>query len=680
MTGAPTTASKDPLLQPLQIGHLKLKNRIMSTSHACGLDEDGFPKEAYQLYHEEKAKGGLALTMFGGSSNVAPDSPNTMGQLNMGADACIPYLEQFSERIHKHGCALMCQITHLGRRGNPYDDHWLEMIAPSPVRETRHRAIPREMDEHDVARVIKAFGDTAARCKQVGLDGIETLAGGHLIGQFLSPITNKRTDRFGGSLENRARFALMAYEEMRNRTQGNFLIGFRYVVDEGVQNGLTFEDAVSVAQMFEREGLVDFFNAIYGRMDTFNTLAMHNMPGMATPLGPWLAKASAFKREMKSPVFHAARIADLATARHAIGEGLIDMAGMTRAHIAEPHLVSKLARGEEDQIRPCVGATHCMSPHRPTCLHNAATGRERIISHTLEQVKAPGRRVVVVGGGPAGLEAARVSAERGHTVTLLEAASRLGGQVLLAQQASWRKDLIGLVDWRVAELERLGVTIQLNVFAEAEMTEALEPDVVIVATGGVPNEGWIEGAALCTSSWDALTETSGTAGEAIVYDGTGRHSAVTAAEKLAMQGQKVTLYSLDEGIAEEQSYAEQVAWKHQIFKLGFDVVREWALARVERDGNRLKAVFENEYTGALKEHTADQIVVDHGTLPADAIFHDLLGASANKGVKDIDALVAGEPQPTPGDQGFELYRIGDAVASRNIAAAVYDALRLCARL
>jgi 2,4-dienoyl-CoA reductase-like NADH-dependent reductase (Old Yellow Enzyme family)/thioredoxin reductase len=673
------TASKDPLLQPLTVGHVTLKNRIMSTSHACGLDQDGYPQEAYQAYHEEKAKGGLALTMFGGSSNVAPDSPNTFRQLHLGNDGCIPHLQQFAGRIHKHGCALMCQITHLGRRGDPYGDHWLEMIGPSPVRETRHRAIPREMDDHDIARVIKAFGDTAARCREGGLDGIETLFGGHLVGQFLSPVTNKRTDKYGGSLENRARFALEVYREIRKRTGSNFLVGMRYIVDEGIADGLTFDDAVSVAKMFEEEGLVDFFNAIYGRMDTYYALAMHNMPGMASGIAPWLEKAGAFKREMSRPVFHAARIADLATARHAIRDGLIDMAAMTRAHIADPHIVAKLMRGEEDRIRPCVGATHCMGAHRPTCFHNAASGRELTGGHTIE--KAPCvRKVVVVGGGPAGLEAARISAERGHKVTLLEASGKLGGQLLLAKHASWRKDITGLVDWRAAELEKLGVEVRFNCFAEPDDVAGLAPGIVIIATGGTPNPDWIDGADQCTSSWDIISGSVPAGDDVLVYDGTGRHSAMTAAEKLSVDGHKVTFVTVDDGVVEEQGYAERVSWKRRMYQLGFDVLRDHELVRVEKDGNRLKAVLHNEFTGEVEERVVDQVVTDHGTLPADAIFHDLRVGSANEGVKDIDALIAGAPQPHGSGDGYELYRIGDAAASRNVAAAVYDALRLCRTL
>ncbi|MYE00713.1 MAG: NAD(P)-binding protein, partial [Alphaproteobacteria bacterium] len=421
----------DPLLSSFSIRHVAFRNRIMSTSHACGLEEGGMPGERYQAYHEEKAKGGIALTMFGGSSNVAVDSPSVFRQLDVGTDTVIPYLQRFSERIHGRGARLMCQITHLGRRGEPYAGQWLATVAPSRVRETLHRSIPKEMDSHDIDRIVRAYGAAARRCKEGGLDGIEALAGGHLIGQFLSPATNRRPDGFGGSLQNRCRFGLMVFEAIRKAAGDDFLVGFRYVIDEGAAGGLDFDSCVEIARIFEAEGHIDFFNAIYGRMDTEIGLAVDNMPGMASPLAPWLEPVGRFRREVSLPVFHAARIADIATARHAIAGGMLDMVAMTRAQIADPHLVRKLYDGEEARIRPCVGATHCMSPHRPVCLHNAATGRESALPHDVG--RAPRRlRVVVVGGGPAGLEAARVAAERGHDVRLHEAANRLGGQVLLA--------------------------------------------------------------------------------------------------------------------------------------------------------------------------------------------------------------------------------------------------------
>ncbi len=671
--------AKDPLLQPFRLKHLTLRNRVMSTSHACGLEEGGMPRDRYQSYHEEKAKGGIALTMFGGSSNVDKDSPSIFRQLNVGTDEIVPYLQAFSERVHRQGAAIMCQITHLGRRGDPYADNWLPTIGPSVVRETAHRSFPKEMDEHDIARVVTAYGAAAKRCKEGGLDGIETLAGGHLIGQFLSPSMNHRSDRFGGSLENRCRFGLMVFDEIRRRVGDRFLVGFRYVVDEGEgSHTLSFDECVAIAKVFERSGCIDFFNAIYGRMDTEMALAMHNMPGMASPIAPWLKPVGAFKREVRLPVFHAARVSDTATARYAIREGLLDMVAMTRAHIADPYIVAKLQAGDEGRIRPCVGATHCQSQHRPACLHNPSSGRERTLPHVIARSSGPGRKVVVVGGGPAGLEAARVAAERGHKVVLFEAASQLGGQVLMAVRASWRKDLIGIVDWRKQELGRLGVEVRLDAFAENADVLGEHPDVVVVATGGTPDLDWLDGAEHCTSVWDAVTGNVPLAADILVYDGTGRHPGPQFAELAVRQGRQVGLISLDAHLAMELTYAERAIWKKRLYELGVPTIFDHQLEKVERRGNRLTATFRNLMTESTIERTADQIVVEHGTLPVDALYRELRGLSVNDGITDIDALLSLQAQPrgVRPNGGFELHRIGDAVASRNIHTAVLDALRL----
>tara|TARA_B100000676_G_scaffold26341_1_gene24058 strand:- start:9969 stop:11981 length:2013 start_codon:yes stop_codon:yes gene_type:complete len=665
----------DPLFQPLTIRNVTFKNRIMSTSHACGLEEGGMPKERYQRYHEEKARGGIGLTMFGGSSNVAPDSPSVFQQLYVGDDDVIPYLQEFSERVHKHGAAIMCQITHLGRRGEPYAGHWLPTVGPSPIRETLHRSFPKEMDDDDIARVVAAYGQAARRCKEGGLDGVESLGNAHLIGQFLSPATNKRTDGYGGSLENRCRFGLMVFEEIRRQAGDDFLVGFRCAVDEAMAEGLSQDECVEIAHVFERSGFIDFFNGNYGRMDTLLGLAVDNMPGMASPIAPWLKSVGAFKREVSLPVFHAARITDLATARYAISEGLLDMAAMTRAHIADPHLVNKLAAGQENQIRPCVGATHCMSPQRPVCLHNAATGREVNMPQVVARAEHPGRRAVVVGGGPAGLEAARVLGERGHHIVLFEAAPRLGGQVLLGAEASWRKDLIGVVDWRAGELDRLGVDVRTSHYAEPEDVLAEDPEIVIVSTGGVPDIDWLDGVEHATSAWDFLTGGGAVGEQVLVYDGTGRHPALQCAEGAATAGADVQLVCIDGEIAVELTYAERAIWKQKVYEAGVTMTQDHRLLRIAKTGNRLTATFANEATGAMVEYPADRVVVEHGTIPVDDIYQALRGDSANNGVTDLDALLSGRPQSQ--GAGFELHRIGDAVSSRNIAAAVYDALRLC---
>ncbi len=669
---------RDPLFAPLTIGHLRLKNRIMSTSHASGMDDEGMPAFRYQRYHEEKAKGGLALTMFGGSSNVAPDSPSVFDQLRVDSDAVIPHLQSFSDRIHQHGTALMCQITHLGRRGDPTADNWLPTIAPSVQRETLHRSIPREMDEHDIKRVVKSFAEAARRCYEGGLDGIETLAGSHLIGQFFAPDTNQRTDKYGGSLENRVRFALQVYEAMRKAVGDKFLFGIRMSMHED-RGGLSQEDALRIVEILEREGAIDFLNCVFGRMDTELSLAEYNMPGMSRPLAPFLDRMRDIKSAVKVPVFHAARIVDTATARHAIRDRLLDMVSMTRGHIADPEIVNKIARGEEHRIRPCFGATHCMHK-KPSCIHNVASGRETELPQQIERSDNPGKHVVVVGAGPAGLEAARVAAERGHQVSIFDAATKPGGQLLLATKAGWRRDIISVVDWRVSELEHLGVELHVNRYMEAEDVASLKPDVVIVATGGLPNPGKIVGYDQCASTWDVLGGDTTIAGDVIVYDGTGRHEAISCAQFIAEKGSEVRYFTIDDMPAAELGYGERPVHRKKMYELGVAMMTDRVLVAVEQHGNRLQATFRNDLTDSLETIETEQVIVEQGTLPVVDVFNQLQTLSNNDGHTDIEALLACDKQPQLRADGFGLFRIGDAVSSRSLHAALLDAYRIAVAL
>ena len=675
------TTSTDVLLQPLTIRNVTFRNRIMSTSHACGLeDHEGMPGDRYQQYHVAKAKGGIGLTMFGGSAYVAEDSTWNSGQLNISTDRIIPYLQSFSNQIHAEGASIMMQITHLGRRGEPNGMNWLPTIAPSVVRESGHRSFPKAMDRYDIDRVISCFGDAALRAKEGGLDGLETMVGGHLIGQFLSPVTNLRTDEFGGSLENRCRFGLMVHEEIRRRVGDDFIIGMRLPIDETPAGGLQFDDCVAIANLFQDAGLIDYFNANYGRIDTELSLVTDCMPGMASPIAPWLQAAGAFKREVNLPVFHAARITDLATARYAIQEGLLDMVAMTRAHIADPEIVNKIIRGEEHRIRPCVGMTHCMGDNRPTCIHNPASGREQHWQQVIKPASSPGKRAVVIGAGPGGLEAARILATRGHQVTVLEAADDVGGQLRMASRAGWRKDVVGIIDWRRNEIAALNVDLQLNCLAEADDVLALKPDIVIVATGGLPDLDWLQGNGLSTPAWDILTGSIPIKQKILVYDGTGRHHAITITDYCKQNGSDVELVLLDDRPGAELAYGERVVWKREIAKMGITPLVDRRLTRIEQDSDQLVAHFVHELTGVAFSLHADQVVVEHGTVPDEELFNNLRPHSNNMGVTDFPALLGGTEQPSRNDGkpgGFTLHRIGDATASRNIAAAMYDALRIC---
>jgi 2,4-dienoyl-CoA reductase-like NADH-dependent reductase (Old Yellow Enzyme family) len=671
------TMSPDPLLQPFTIRHLTLKNRIMSTSHAISYGEEAMPKERYQLYHEEKAKGGIGLTMFGGSSNVSPDSGSVFGQLNVGQDGIIPYFREFSERIHRHGAALMCQITHLGGRSHWRSDNWLPTVSPSRYREPSHRGFTKEMDRHDIDRIVRQFGDAAWRCREGGLDGCELHVHGHLVGQFWNPLVNRRTDGFGGSLENRARFGLMVLEEMRRRVGEGFLLGVRMAVGEGHDEGMTGAEYLAMAKLIERSGLIDFFNLTFGRIDTDVGLAGY-MPGMHVGLAPQLAPVAAVKKELSLPVFHAARINDLATARYAIQEGLLSLVGMTRAHIADPHIVSKLASGQESRIRPCVGATYCSWQRR--CIHNVSIGREATLPHVIGKASLR-RRIVIVGAGPGGLEAARICAERGHEVIVHEAAPQAGGQLLLATRMPRRRDLIGIIDWRVAETERLGVVFRYNSFADRAVIEAENPDVVIIATGGLPDrmEDEVEGADLAETVWDMIETPRPPQGAVLLYDGLGTIAGAAGAEMLADQGAQLVYVTPDKQAGIETSYLDRPFIMRELYRAGAALHPDRRLKRISRNGNRIEATFVNEYTEAEETMHCDRMVIERGTVPADELYHEMRAGSVNDGVTDLDALVAGYRQDVSlnADGRYELHRIGDAISSRDIHAAMLDAMRLC---
>ena len=670
------------LLKPFRLRHLTFKNRLMSTSHAPGYVEDRHPKLRYQLYHEEKAKGGLALTMFGGSSNIAPDSPSAFGQIYIGDDSIIPVLQEFSERVHRHGCAIMCQITHMGHRTLWNVEDWLPPLAPSVVREHAHRSFPKEMDRNDIWRVVRAFGDAAARCKEGGLDGTELLAHGHLINQFWSPLVNRRTDEYGGSLENRARFGLEVLEEVRRRAGDDFLVGIRMMGDEMKEGGLTRDDCLALGKIYADTGMCDFLNVIAGQVGDERGLSKA-LPSMAGPRAPFVHIAARMKEETGIAVFHATRIADLATAEHCVREGFVDMVAMTRAHMADPHIVAKMMRGEEERIRPCVGAGYCIDRiyigGDALCLHNPATGREKTMPHVVGPGPGPRRRVVVVGAGPAGLEAARVSALRGHEVVVFEAAAKPGGQIVLAAKATWRGDLLDIVGWLQAEVEHLGVTLHLNRYVEAEDVLTERPDIVVVATGGVPNLEWVEGAEHVVSVWDVLGGQVEPGAEVLVFDDHGDHQAPSAADFLASRGSLVELVTPDRMSAHEIGATNFPVYLESFYSKGVLLTPDHRLRRVEREGNRLRAVIRNEYSDVEEERQVDQVVVEHGTLPAAELFHNLAPKARNEGELDIAALIAGCPQETATNEDgeFMLFRVGDAVASRNIHAAIYDSLRLC---
>jgi 2,4-dienoyl-CoA reductase-like NADH-dependent reductase (Old Yellow Enzyme family)/thioredoxin reductase len=679
----------DPLLQPFQLKGLTLKNRIMSTAHEPAYAEDGKPKLRYQLYQEEKAKGGIALSMFGGSTNVAADSPPIFGQLYAGDDDIIPWFQQLADRMHAHGAATMVQLTHLGRRTVWDDGDWLPTISASSVREPAHRSFPKEMEESDIRRVVAAYAEAARRCRDGGLDGLEVEAYGHLMDQFWSPLVNNRSDRYGGSLANRMRFSIEVLEAIRAKVGDDFIVGIRMTGGEDVPGGLTEEHGYEIARTLARTGTIDFINIIKGSIATDEAIS-HVIPGLGTPLAPALQFAGRFRERVDLPIFHANRIVDLATARYAIAEGLVDMVGMTRAHMADPHIVRKLEAGEVDRIRPCVGASYCINRLylglEALCIHNPATGREETIPQLTTRADVPRRKVVVVGAGPGGLEAARVAAERGHAVTLLEAAPEVGGQVRLAARATARRgDLVGIVDWLASECRALGVELRRNTVADAADIVALDPDVVIVATGGRPRiPPLAAGEDLVTSTWDIVGgSVTPSRGEVLVYDDHGTEDALSCVERLLAAGSTVEIVTPDRRVGQEVTGTAYPSYLTTFYAAGVRLTPDHRVTAVRGTADRrLEVDIRNEYTGTTTQRVVDQVVVEYGTVPNSEVYAALREGSTNGGELDLDAYLGGRRQELVTDSAgtYQLFRIGDAVASRNIHAAIYDARRLAMAL
>src|SRR5437867_299902 len=640
------------LFSPIPVGRLTLKNRIYSSGHAEAMAEGGRPGARLARYHEAKARGGCALTIFGGSSSVHPSSPAAAWkQIANHDDSIIPAYRAIADAVHAHGCLVFTQLTHLGRRAQADGEEASVLLAPSQIPERVHRDVPHELEGEQIAELVRAFGNATRRCREGGLDGVEiSMAHNHLIDQFWSPLFNERRDDYGGSLENRMRFGVEVLREIRRRVGSDFVVGARISGDELTRGGLTAADMAEIARRLAASGLIDFLSIIGGGAHTY-ALQAAAVPNMSYAPGVYVPLAAAIKHAAPGmPIFHASRIVDPVHADRAVAAGDIDVIGMTRALIADPDLPRKAREGRLDDIRTCVGANEgCIDRiylGKPvTCVQNPATGREAELGDVGKASVA--KKVVVVGGGVAGLEAARVAALRGHRVVLFEKDTRLGGQVLLAARAPARADYAGIVRFLAGQVTKLGVEIRLGVEAGAAAVLGERPEAVVIATGSHPYIPSIPGAdgKHVVTDRDVLADSAEVGANVVVVDDVHTQQALSTAEHLLDQGKRVEIVSPLFYVGQDIGITSIAPLYARLFAKGAVLTPHTELRAIEGS----TVIVANVHAGAERPiASVDTVVLAMGSRSTDTLYRALKGRVP------------------------ELHAVGDCVAPRGVHQAILD--------
>lgn len=535
------------MFKPIQIGQVEVPNRVVRTAHGTDIGRYKVNDDLI-AYHLARAKGGVGLSIL---ETLSVDQTTSPGHILQHDPDTMPGYKRLMTAVRPYGMRVLQQVWHGGHNAHRKDGQPPWSSSWRPGMDDGVPSIP--MTKAQIDYVVKRFGETCAFVEEAGLDGVEIHgAHGYLIEQFLSPLHNKRIDEYGGSIENRMRFMLEVMREVRKRVSRNFIVGIR-LSPEAMNGGFSPEECIVAAQHLQAEALVDVVNISLGNYYTLNKI----IGPMHEPVGYQLSVNDPIAAAIKVPKIVAGRFRTLEEADQVVGRGEADLIAMTRAHIADPDIVRKTREGREDQVRPCIACNQgCLGGQLEVghlaCTINVAVGKERTLAEDLIERVASPKRVLVVGGGPAGLEAARIAALRGHTVTLLEAMPDLGGALNVARRAPRRQAIGDIVDWLGREVYRLGVDVRLSSYVTAEDVRAEAPDAVILATGGTPTldgfqiyapndvpEG-LASANVVTSADVILGGVQPANGHAVVFDGIGHYEAIAVAEFLVEKGHRVT--------------------------------------------------------------------------------------------------------------------------------------------
>jgi 2,4-dienoyl-CoA reductase-like NADH-dependent reductase (Old Yellow Enzyme family)/thioredoxin reductase len=532
------------VLQPLTINGLEIKNRVVRTAHGTNLG-GGALSDDLIAYHQARARGGVGLSLLE-ASGIHRSGPMT---LNVWDDDIIPRYRLLMDQVRPHGMRMFSQLNHLGYDlGPPGQRPWSASETISPGSGLMSRAMTVE----DIEALVDAFAAAARRAVEGGLDGVEIhCAHGYLLQQFISPATNQRGDAYGGSFENRMRFYLEVLRAVRTAVGPDFPLGTR-VGPHNMPGGLNVDEHTAIVERVLAEGIIDYLNVSHG--SSFNSHKI--IGGMHEPSGYELAHSAPITRLTDLPTLVTGRFRSLEEADQVIAEGIADLVGMTRAHIADPEIVAKTIGGRTAEIRPCIGCNQgCvggLAVGRMGCTVNVAAGHELRLGEALLEPVAVPRQILVIGAGPAGMEAARVAALRGHQVTLADAHPEPGGTLRVARQAPNHEHIGEIADWLINELARVGVRVLTSTMVDLAFIEQLSPDAVILAAGATPRmdghqrlrpsrevEGVTQEHVVSTEQL-LIGHHNRIGASALVFDDVGGYEAIGAAEYLIEQGAAVT--------------------------------------------------------------------------------------------------------------------------------------------
>ncbi|RBH53659.1 MULTISPECIES: FAD-dependent oxidoreductase [Pseudomonas] len=639
------------LFEPLQLRGKRLKNRIMSSGHDTSMPTDNLVNEQLIAYHRARAEGGVGLIVLQ-VAGVHDSARYTSHVLMATDDACIDGYRRLAETCHAHGTLVLSQIFHPGREIMESSDGLLAVAySASCVPNERFRVMPRALDQAMIDEIVAGYGAAARRLHQAGIDGVEVVAShGYLPAQFINPRVNRRTDGYNGELEQRLRFLREVIAAVRAATDEQFIIGLRISADERDAEGLTEDE--SLAAVVQLQGELDYVHIVAGTSASLGG-AIHIVPPMAIEAAYLAKEAGTFKASLSIPLFVTGRINQPQEAELILSRGQADVCGMTRALICDPQMPNKTDSGHSEDIRACIACNQACIGHFHkglpiSCIQHPETGRELQYGQLIATAKR--KRVMIAGGGPAGMKAAAVAAQRGHEVTLYEASSQLGGQVLLAQLLPRRSEFGGASTNLQREMELAGVRVVRNTRVDRALVEREQPDLVIVATGAEPYWPAFErgGELQVVDAWQVLRDEVKIGRSVVVVDWRCDWIGPGIAERLVRAGHQVRLAVNGTHCGESLPLYVRDQLAGELHRLGIPITPYARLYGCDDSTVYLQHTASGE---PMLFEEVDTLVLCQGHQPVDTLGDELQGL-------------------------VEFRRIGDCLAPRTVEEAIYEGLKV----